>query len=138
MKSVIALFIVLASFQPAFATTTEEVKQKTSDAAASAMNYSKEQKDAFQKEMEANLAEMKNEINALKKAAAEKSGDAKKEMNGQINNLEKKQATMSKDLAQLKKSSGKAWGHMKDGMSKAWDSISDSYSKAKAEYAEQK
>jgi BMFP domain-containing protein YqiC len=138
MKSIVATLIALSVFQPAFATSSEEVKQKTAEATSAAANYTKEQKDQFQKDMSAKLDTLGKEIDDMKKAAAQKTGEAKKEMDAQIANLEKKQEGMKQDMAKLQKSSGKAWGHMKTGMSKAWDSLSDSYAKAKAEYVENK
>ena len=138
MKSILVALIALSLTPSVFATTKEEVKQKTAEAADAAANYSKEQKEQFQKDMQTNLDDIKKEIADLKKVASEKTGDAKKEMNEQIATLEKKQDEMSKDLSKLKKSTGRAWDQMKTGMNKAWDSLSDSYKKAKAEYTEKK
>ncbi|HEX7675560.1 MAG TPA: hypothetical protein VF412_15395 [Bdellovibrio sp.] len=138
MKSVLSVIIALSFSSHSFATTKEEVKQKTADAAVAAADYSKEQKEQFQKDMEGKLADLKNEIADLKKQASEKSGAAQKEMKAQIANLEKKQSEMKKDLAKLEKSSGKAWTEMKVGMNKAWDTLSDSYTKAKAKFQEDK
>ncbi|MGE5085601.1 MAG: hypothetical protein ACM3MG_04825, partial [Bacillota bacterium] len=79
MKSILVALMALSLTPSAFATTKEEVKHKTSEAADAAVNYSKEQKEQFQKDMQANLDDLKKEIADLKKSASEKTGDAKKE-----------------------------------------------------------
>ncbi|MFS4458598.1 hypothetical protein [Bdellovibrio sp. HCB2-146] len=133
MKFIIATLVAL-SFNSAFATTATDVSNKTKEAASAAADYTVEQKEAFQKDMDAKLTTLKSEIALLKKQASEKTGEAKKSMNEKIAAMEQKQAEMKADLAKLKKSSGAAWSQMKSGMSKAWDSLSDSYTKAKAEF----
>ncbi len=138
MKAILIALLTLSFSFSSFATTKEEVQQKTADAASAAADYSKEQKEQFQKDMDTKLADLKAEIADLKKQASEKTGEAKKEMNTQIANLERKQKEMKKDLAKLGKSSGKVWSEMKTGMSKAWDSLSDSYEKAKAQFQAEK
>ncbi|MNL15673.1 hypothetical protein D3C87_1366770 [compost metagenome] len=128
--------IILAVLFPflSYATTKEEVANKTSEAASAAASYTKEQKEEFTKNMEDNIAKMKTQIADMKKAASKKTGEAKKEMDEQIASLEKEQAELKADLKRLKKSSGKAWDEMKSGMSAAWDKVSESYVKAKSEF----
>lgn len=138
MKFLIFSIFTLSISLSSFATSKEEVQQKAGAAADAAVEYSKEQKEQFQKDMEVKLDELKKETADLKKSASEKTGKAKEEMKEQIKSLEKKQDEMKKDLAKLKKSSGKAWTEMKSGMSKAWDSLTESYKKAKAEFQESK
>lgn len=120
----------------AHATTSEEVKTKTKEAATAAADYTKEQKEQFQKDMEAKLADIKQEISELSAKAAKKTGETKSEMRAQVKALETRQEVLKKDLAKLKKSSGNAWVEMKAGVSKAWDSLAESYDKAKAEFKE--
>ncbi|UOF00763.1 sll1863 family stress response protein [Bdellovibrio reynosensis] len=137
MKAFI-LFISLTFSFSALATTKEEVSEKTKAAAIAAADYSVEQKEQFQKDMEVKLQDLKSEIADLKKSASEKSGKVKAGMKEKIAALESKQDEMKKDLAKLKKSSGKAWTEMKSGMNAAWDSLSKSYAKAKSEFSESK
>lgn len=138
MKYLVLPLLVLTLAGPSLATTKEEVKEKTVEAAEAVADYSKDQKEQFQKEMETKLGDLNAEIKELKANASQVSGEAKKEMKEKIGALEAKQAEMKKDLAKLKKSSGKAWVEMKRGVSNAWDSLSDSYKKAKAEFKENK
>lgn len=133
----LAALTLVFSFQ-SFATTTDDVKKETTEAASAVVEYSKEQKEQFQKDMDANLQKLQLEIADLKKAAAHKSGEAKKEMNEKIKAMEAQQDAIKSDLVKLKKRSGKAWEKMKVGVSKAWDSLSDSYQNAKDELKETK
>ena len=137
MKSILISLTVLFSIS-AFATTSQEVKQKTSEAATAAADYTKEQKDQFEKDMKAKYAELQTEIASMKKQASEATGSAKKEMDAQIATLEKKQSDMKSDLRKLGKSSGAAWAEMKIGVSKAWDSLASSYQNAKTKFKEEK
>lgn len=137
MKFVILCAIAL-SWDLAFATTSEEVTTKTKEAASAAVEYSKEQKEQFQKDMEAKLSEIKKEIAELNEQVSAKTGEAKAEMKAQVKNLEIRQQVLKKDLTKLKKSTGNAWSEMRAGVSKAWDALAESYDKAKAEFKESK
>jgi hypothetical protein len=134
MKFIFISVLALCFSASSFAVTKEEVKQKTSDAASAAYEYSKEQKEQFQKEMGAKIQTLQSEMSDLKKKAQGTTGDLKLEMTEQIANLERKQSILKKELASLSKSSGKSWDQMKAGVNKAWDSLSDSYEKAKSEF----
>jgi peptidoglycan hydrolase CwlO-like protein len=117
-----------------YAVTKEEVQKKSTEAASAAVEYSKEQKEQFQKEMGSKLEELTSEVSDLKKKALQTTGNAQKQLSEQINLLEKKEHEMKKDLASLSKSTGKSWEQMKSGVNKAWDSLSESYQKAKKEF----
>lgn len=123
------LVLIALTFAPthfAQATSANDVKDKASETVGAAADYTKEQKDAFIKDMEDNLAGLKKQIQAMK----EKTGQTKDES---VQKLEKKQKKLEADLAQMKKSSGKAWDKLKSGMSKAWDEVKDSFGDAKEE-----
>ncbi len=122
------------AFSMANATTSEEVKEKTKEAAASAVDYSKEQKEKIQAEMEESLAAMKVKIAELKEQASKKAGSAKSATKNEIADLEKKQKQASIRLDKFKKSSGKAWENMKTGFNDAFKKLSEAYDKAKENY----
>lgn len=108
------------------ATSASDVKKKASETVNAATNYSKEQKEAFVKDMEENLADLKTQIKAMK----EKVGESKDET---IKKLETQQSQLEKDLLQMKNSSGNAWNKLKSGVSKAWSELKTSMSEAKEE-----
>lgn len=122
------------AFTAVHATTTEEVKEKTKEAAASAVDYSKEQKEKVQAEMEESLAAMKVKIAELKVQAQKKAGSAKTAAKNEISDLEKSQKQLSTRLNKFKKSSGKAWDNMKIGFNDAFKKLSEAYDKAKENY----
>lgn len=125
MKTLLILStLALAPF--ALGTSAKDVKNKASETVNTATDYTKEQKEAFVKDMEDNLAHLKTQIKTMK----EKAGQSKDET---VQKLEKKQAELEKDLTQMKKSSGNAWNKLKTGMSKAWSEVKASISEAKEE-----
>lgn len=135
MKPIIKIFVLsIFASSIAFATTSEEVKEKTKDAAASALDFSKERKEIVQREMEESLATMKEKIAELKVVADRKVGAAKKSATQEVANLEKSQAALSARLNKFKKSSGKAWKNMKAGFNDAFRKLSEAYDKAKDDY----
>jgi cell shape-determining protein MreC len=109
------------------ARSAKEVKEKTAAAAESAVEYTKEQKDAFIADMERKLAELKREFKEI-------SAQADKTKNEKLKILEKRQKELEQDLKKLKSSTGKAWSRLRDGISKAWDQVADSFNEAKKEF----
>ena len=125
MKLLVILLSALLT-QNVFATSATDVKEKAGETADAAANYTKEQKDAFVKEMEENLATLKTKIKDMKA----KAGKSKDES---VVKLEKEQKDLEHDIAAMKKTSGKAWGKLKTGVSKAWSEIKTSLGEAKDE-----
>ena len=115
------------------AATAEDVKTKSKAAFDSAADYTAEQKEDFQKKMEANLESLKGEIADLKNKAAATQGHVQKKSEKTISQLEKKQKELNVKLDHLKKSSGRAWGKMKVGLSAAWDKTKTTFSEAQKE-----
>ncbi len=138
MKFLLMISFILSISICSFATSKEEVKQKTSDAMSAASQYTKEQKDGFEKEMKTNLNKLKHELSEMNKEAAKKSASVKQSMKNEISEMEKERKEMSHKLTKLEKSTGQAWDEMKNGMSKSWTDLSDSYDKAKDKYKDVK
>jgi hypothetical protein len=122
------LFILIMTLsQSVFATSAKDVKNKAGETVDTATEYTKEQKEAFTKEMEENLATLKAKIKEMK-AKTGKSKDAT------VAKLEKEQKDLEHDLAAMKKSSGRAWDKLKNGVSKAWDDVKSSMNEASGEF----
>lgn len=126
----LSLLIVFSFSQISFATSASDVKDKAGETAEAAADYTKEQKEAFVKEMEENLDALNAKIKEMK-ARAGKSKDAT------LTKLEKEQKDLEHDLKAMKTSSGKAWGKLKAGVSKAWTEIKSSMNEAKEELKKQ-
>lgn len=136
-KSFLKVFfcvICLGSSYSSQAETSLEVQKKTEAAVDSAVTYSKEQKEAFQKDMKARLTEVKNEISLLQQKAKETTGEAKSEIQQKIKTLKSQQKQLNSDYQKLKKSSGQAWVKIKEGMTSALDQLKRSFSDAKSEF----
>ena len=115
------LSLILSQF--AGATSAQDVKNKAGETVNTAVEYTKEQKQAFTQEMEDNIKGIKKQIVELKGTQSKK-----------LEELKKKQANLEEDLAKLKTSSGNAWGQLRQGMTKAWSEIKTSYQSAKEEF----
>lgn len=129
----IFILLVLAGVG-VWATSREDVKRETKEAVDTASQYSVEQKEKVQKNMEENLTKMKKEIADLKAEAERKGSAVSANTKTKIHEMELKQEELQKDLSKLKASSGRAWEEMKKGMNQAMKSLSDSYQKAKAQF----
>ena len=125
MKLLIILLSAVLT-QNVFATSATDVKNKAGETAEAAADYTKEQKDAFVKEMESNLAILKTKIKDMKSQAGKSKDDT-------VVKLEKEQKDLEHDIAAMKKTSGKAWGKLKSGVSKAWTDIKTSLGEAQDE-----
>ncbi len=117
----------------AHAATASDVKNKTKAAIDSAVDYTSEQKEDFQKKMETNLESLKSEIAELKTKAAEAQGHVQKKSEKSIVQLEKKQKELQVKLEKLKNSSGRTWSKMKVGLSAAWDKTKSTFSEVQKE-----
>lgn len=122
----IALIFTLSLTQIAIATSAEDVKKKAAETADAAADYTKEQKAAFVKDMEENIAGLKAQIKTMKEKADHSTAAS-------VQKLEAQQEQLEKDLDQMKKSSGNAWKKLKSGVAKAWSEIKTSMSEAKEE-----
>jgi TolA-binding protein len=122
----VKVLILLVASILAFATSGQDVKKKTVEAGETAVEYTKEQKDAFVHEMEENIDAVKKEIKTLKSKANQKADE-------KIKKLEEHQGRLEADLKRLKKSSGKAWQEIRKGTSSAWDQLKAAVSNAKKE-----
>ncbi len=126
MKRFILLIILSLTQVSVAATTATDVKEKAGETADAAADYTKEQKEAFVKEMEKNLTNLKAKIKELKNQAG-------KSKDKTIENLEIEQKNLEKDLTAMKSSSGRAWAKLKSGLTKAWIEVKNSMSEAKEE-----
>ncbi len=81
------------------------------------------EKEVYQKKMEAQLNELNAKINELKATGEKAVEKIRAELNEKIEALRPKQETAQKKLKELKKASGEAWEDLKAGMEKAWEEL---------------
>ncbi|PWU21248.1 MAG: hypothetical protein C5B49_02955 [Bdellovibrio sp.] len=107
-------------------TTGTEVKQKTQDAANTAIEYTKEQRDAFIQTMDNHLNTARNQLKQLQETATNVT-------TSQVNEIERQQKSFEAELKRLKGSSGQAWSKLQSGVSNAWEQLEKSFSDARKE-----
>lgn len=139
MKSLIILLSILVSIA-GFANegTGEKIGKKVDKTVEDVSDFSKEQKDKIQKEFKDQLAALDKEIadiNAKAKKAKETASDeSKKQINDQVEFLEKRKSELKSDFKNLQNSSGKAWDQIKLGFQESMGTLKESFKKAKQEF----
>lgn len=108
------------------ATTAQDVKNKASETADTTAAYTREQKEAFMKEMDQKIVSLKKQISEMK-------SKADKSKNETVRDLEKQQKDLETKYTSLKNSSGRAWDKLKVGVSNAWDQLKTSVNDASEE-----
>lgn len=129
---------VLLQSMPAVGASAEKMKQKTSEAVDATSEYAqataKETKEEFQTRMKKNLDVLDQKINELEKQVSSATDETRKDLNAQLDRLEKQRTDISKQLDAASKKSGRAWDKFKVGLERAWAELKSGYSSAKAEY----
>ena len=139
MKSLIILGLAFFSFL-VFAGdgTGEKIGKKVDKTVEDVSDFSKEQKDKIQKEFKEQLAAIDQEIKDIKakaiKAKETASDESKKQINDQVEFLEKRRLELKSDFKNLQHSSGKAWDQVKLGFQSSMTTLKESFQKAKQEF----
>lgn len=135
-----SLFIVLLLAIVSFSNegAGQRIGKKVDKAVADVSEYTQEQKEKIQKEFQEQLDNIDREIIEIrargsyaKESATESS---KKQINDQIEFLEKRRSELKTDYDKLKKSSGKAWDRIKEGFQSSVSTLKESFLKAKQEF----
>lgn len=123
---------------PAAAASSDKVKQKASETVDATSEYAsataKETKEEFQIRMNKNLAVLDQKIENLKGEVSSATAETRKDLSAQLAKLEKQRASVSQQLSDASKTSGRAWDKMKSGLERAWGELKTGYRNAKAEY----
>ena len=107
--------------------TTDKVVRETKEAAESTKQYTLQQKETFQKAVQAELAEMQVKIAELQKKTNAASAEARTEMQKALQELEHKKDEAGKQLAEVNASTSSAWSKLKDNMNAAVEDLKKSY-----------
>jgi hypothetical protein len=116
--------MLLALAQPAVAQTT------ASDVWNTVKSYTVERKNdavAYGRKLVRNTD---REIRALERKAEKATGEAKVQLQSDINELKAKRKQASQKLDQMGKATGAAWDEAKDGFADAYKDLQESYDKA--------
>ena len=92
-------------------------------------------KEAYEKKLEAQLREWKNDIDKMKAKADKADAEAKLEYYKQIEELRTKQEAAQKKLTELKSAGGDAWEDLKTGIDLAWKSLGEAVKSARSRFS---
>ncbi len=82
-------------------------------AAAADTIREREQKEAYQKQMELRLAEVNQKLSTVTSRASDVKEDSRSEFNRQLEELQKRRELASRKLAELRAASGQDWERLK-------------------------
>jgi len=86
-----------------------------------------QQKDEYQKKIEAKLNDLNRELKEWKDKAKKLEKKARTEMDDQLNKLSKQEEEVSKKFKDLKSKSGKAWEDLKSGVDSAMEELGKAF-----------
>jgi peptidoglycan hydrolase CwlO-like protein len=93
-----------------------------------------QEKDQYQREIEAKLRELDQEIDGLKTQAANQSDQARKQFDKQMAELDRKREIARRKLNKFENSSEAAWRDMKPGINSAMKDLEAAYQRAAAHF----
>ncbi|MCC2641006.1 MAG: uncharacterized protein K0S45_1419 [Nitrospira sp.] len=108
----------------------DRMVRDTKEAMEATRQYTIQQKEAFQKVIQAELKEMQVKITELQKKTSVASVKARDEMQKAIQDLEEKKKEANKKLEEVNASTTSAWSKLKDGMATAVEDLKKSYKEA--------
>ena len=91
-------------------------------------------KQAYQKKIEARLEEWSAEIDRLKAKATDLEADAQLEYNQRIADLKTLRDDAEGRLKELRESGDDAWHDLKGGVDEAWTQLEEAFLKAKSRF----
>jgi len=107
--------------------TTDKVLRDTKEAVESTTQYTLQQKEAFQKTFQAELAEMQEKIAELQKKTSAASVEARSEMQKALQELERKKNEARKQLDDVSRSTSSGWSKLKENLNRTLDDLKHSY-----------
>lgn len=118
--------------------TAGDVKKEAQEALESAKTYTLQQKEAYQKQVEAKLQEYNRKIQDLQKKASSSASDltaeGKEKLDQVIENLKKKKQAAGEKLNELKSDSSKAWEAAKSGVDQALHELDKAYERVRSQF----
>ncbi len=114
--------------------TAKEAAQEVKEAASTAAQYVRQEKDEFVMSAEKSMDELKANLAELTNKAQAASGDTKAKLEQQIKTLEGKWDAAQVKLGEIKNASGEAWKEMQQGVSEAIADLKRAYDDAGKEF----
>ena len=91
-------------------------------------------KQAYEKKLQAQLEEWSADIDRLKAKATDLEGDAQLEYNRRIKDLKSMRDAAAERLDELRAAGNGAWEDLKGGVDEAWTELEEAFLKAKSRF----
>ncbi|HLN28229.1 MAG TPA: hypothetical protein VK395_10840 [Gemmataceae bacterium] len=125
---------VVSMVQPRL--TMDAIQKEVSEALSAAKSYTYQQKDEYQKKLNAALTEMDEHIDDLKAKAAQASDEAKKRYAREMDDLRRKREVLGKKLDQVKAAAPGAWDDIKSGVGAAANDLKSTIERVRSRLQE--
>lgn len=109
---------------------TGTITKEATETLEATKQYTIEQKEAFQRKAQEELAVVQKQINLLRGKGQEVSAAARAELQKSIDELEKKKDAARHELEQLRAVTDSKWAAMKTNVNSALEDLKSSYQKA--------
>lgn len=114
--------------------TSEDVRRLTGQAGKTAVEFSQQTKEEFEKKLKTRLNELDAEIAKLREKGRELKGEAKANWDRKMADLETKRDAAKAKLAEVGNSSAEAWKDVQQGAQSAWDDLDKAFREASREF----
>lgn len=114
--------------------TSEDVRRDAGQAVNTAVEFSQQTKEEFQKKLEVQLNELDAKIAKLREKGRDLKDKAKVDWDQKMAELEKKREAASAKLAEVGHSSAEAWKDVQKGAQSAWDELDKAFRDASKEF----
>jgi TolA-binding protein len=114
--------------------TSEDVRRDAGQAVDTAVEFSQQAKEAFQRRLESRLDEMGGKIAGLREKGSDLKDQAKIDWDRKLADLETKRDAARGKLAEVGQSSAEAWKDVQQGAQAAWDDLEQAFQDASREF----
>ena len=110
-------------------TGTDKIVKEARETIEATKEYTDQQKSAFQRKAQEELAALQQQIAALRKKVEDASVSTRAELQKSLNELEKKKDGVRQQLDELRQTTDKKWQNVQDSMNSALHELKQSYQK---------
>ena len=114
--------------------TSEDVSRDAGQAVNTAVEFSQQNKEEFEKGLDSRLSEVGGELATLRQKGRDLQGQAKTNWDRKMADLETKRDAARAKLTEVSNSSGKAWKDIQKGAQSAWDELDKAFRDASQEF----
>ena len=123
-----------SSDQPTRTVTAEDVRRDAGHAVNTAVDFSRQSKEEFQKNLEARLTQFDAEITKLREKGRDRSDQAKVAWDQKLVDLETKREAARAKLTEVSHASAEAWKDVSQGAQSAWEDLEKAFQDASKEF----